>query len=119
MAQVEITAMTFGPFGVGRLDGKAVMVAHAAPGDLLEVTVVQERAGYLIARAERVLKADAARVRGRDRVRGDRGRCRSRARSAGSASSAAARRRRARAGAPAGRARRADCGRSAARGTHA
>jgi len=53
--------MTFGPFGVGRLDGKAVMVPNAAPGDLLEVTVVQERAGYLIARAERVLKAGAAR----------------------------------------------------------
>ena len=33
------------------------MVPHAAPGDLLEVTVVQERGGYLIARAERVLKA--------------------------------------------------------------
>ena len=63
MAQVEITAMTFGPFGVGRLDGKAVMVPHAAPGDLLEVTVVQQRAGYLVARAERVLKAGAARRR--------------------------------------------------------
>ncbi len=61
MAQVEITAMTFGPFGVGRLDGKAVMVPNAAPGDLLEVTVTQERAGYLVARAERVLKAGAAR----------------------------------------------------------
>jgi 23S rRNA (uracil1939-C5)-methyltransferase len=61
MAQVEITAMTFGPFGVGRLEGKAVMVPHAAPGDLLEVTVVQQRAGYLVARAERVLKAGAAR----------------------------------------------------------
>ena len=61
MAQVEITAMTFGPYGVGRLDGKAVMVPHAAPGDLLEVTVVRERAGYLVARAERVLKAGTAR----------------------------------------------------------
>jgi 23S rRNA (uracil1939-C5)-methyltransferase len=61
MAQVEITAMTFGPFGIGRLDGKAVMVSNAAPGDLLEVTVVHERAGYLVARAERVLKAGAAR----------------------------------------------------------
>jgi 23S rRNA (uracil1939-C5)-methyltransferase len=61
MAQVEITAMTFGPFGVGRLDGKAVMVPHTAPGDLLEVTVVQQRAGYLVARAERVLKPGAAR----------------------------------------------------------
>ena len=53
--------MTFGPFGVGRLDGKAVMVPNAAPGDLLEVTVIQERAGYLVARAERVLKAGVAR----------------------------------------------------------
>ena len=61
MAQVEITAMTFGPFAVGRLDGKAVMVPNAAPGDLLEVTVVQEHAGYLVARAEQVLKAGAAR----------------------------------------------------------
>ena len=61
MAQVEITAMTFGPYGVGRLDGKAVMVPHAAPGDLLEVTVVRERAGYLVARAERALKAGTAR----------------------------------------------------------
>ena len=61
MAQVEITAMTFGSFGVGRLDGKAVMVPNTTPGDLLEVTVIQERAGYLIARAESVLKAGAAR----------------------------------------------------------
>ena len=53
--------MTFGPFAVGRLDGKAVMVPSAVPGDLLEVTVIQERAGYLVARAERVLKAGAAR----------------------------------------------------------
>ena len=58
MAQIEIIAMTFGPFGVARLDGKAVMVPNAVPGDSLEVTVVQERAGYLLARAERVLKAE-------------------------------------------------------------
>lgn len=53
--------MTFGPFAVGRLDGKAVMVPNAAPGDLLEVAVVQERAGYLVARAGQVLRAGAAR----------------------------------------------------------
>ena len=61
MAEVEITAMTFGPFGVGRLDGRAVMVPNAAPGDLLEVTVTEQRAGHLVARVERVLKASAAR----------------------------------------------------------
>jgi len=53
--------MTFGPFAVGRLDGKTVMVPNAVPGDLLEVAVARERAGYLVARAERVLKAGAAR----------------------------------------------------------
>jgi 23S rRNA (uracil1939-C5)-methyltransferase len=61
MALIEITAMTFGPFGVGRLNGKAVMVPNGVPGDVLEVTVTQERAGYLVARAERVLKAGIAR----------------------------------------------------------
>lgn len=53
--------MTFGPFGVGRLEGQAVMVPHAVPGDLLEVTITERRAGYLVARAERVLRAGAAR----------------------------------------------------------
>jgi 23S rRNA (uracil1939-C5)-methyltransferase len=61
MAQIEITSMTFGPFGVGRLDGKAVMVSDAAPGDLLEVAVNQERAGYLVARTLRVIRAGPAR----------------------------------------------------------
>jgi 23S rRNA (uracil1939-C5)-methyltransferase len=57
----EIAAMTFGPFGVGRLDGKTVMVRGAVPGDLLEVTVIQERAGYFVACTERVLRAGASR----------------------------------------------------------
>ena len=60
--------MTFGPFGVGRIDGKAVMVPHAAPGDLLEVEVVQQRAGYLVARVERVIKAGARAAHRRVRI---------------------------------------------------
>ncbi len=61
MPIVEITAMTFGPYGVGRLDGKSVMVPNAVPGDLLEVTVQSERGGYSIARTDRIVKAGAAR----------------------------------------------------------
>lgn len=61
MAEVEITAMTFGPFGVGRLDGETVMVPNAAPGDLLEVTVSGRRAGHSIASAGRVLRAGPSR----------------------------------------------------------
>jgi hypothetical protein len=33
MPEIEISAMTFGPFGVGRHEGKAVMVAGAVAGD--------------------------------------------------------------------------------------
>jgi 23S rRNA (uracil1939-C5)-methyltransferase len=62
MEPVEITAMTFGAFGVGHLaDGRKVMVRNAVPGDLLDVSAVQERGDYRVARIERVLRAGAAR----------------------------------------------------------
>jgi 23S rRNA (uracil1939-C5)-methyltransferase len=57
MAQVEITAMTFGPYGIGHLDGKTVMVPNAAPGDLLEVEIESEHRDYAIARLKSVVKA--------------------------------------------------------------
>jgi tRNA/tmRNA/rRNA uracil-C5-methylase (TrmA/RlmC/RlmD family) len=37
MPEIEISAMTFGPFGVGRHEGKAVMVPGAVAGDKLSV----------------------------------------------------------------------------------
>lgn len=61
MPEVEITAMMFGPYGVGRLDGVTVMVPHSVPGDLLEVTPGSRRRGYTIARLERVVRPAAAR----------------------------------------------------------
>ena len=56
MPEIEINAMTFGPYGVGRIDGKSVMVPHAAPGDLLEVVVKSERRDYAIARIDRIIR---------------------------------------------------------------
>lgn len=61
MAQVEIAAMTFGPFGVGRIDGKTVMVPNCAPGDLLEVEIESERRDYAIARPVGVIRPGPAR----------------------------------------------------------
>jgi len=58
---VEITAMTFGPYGVGRVDGKSVMVPHSVPGDLLDVTIESEHGGYAIGRIVRVVAPGAAR----------------------------------------------------------
>ena len=61
MPEIEINAMTFGPYGVGRIDGKSVMVPQAAPGDLLEVTIASERRDYALARIDRVLRPGADR----------------------------------------------------------
>jgi 23S rRNA (uracil1939-C5)-methyltransferase len=56
MAQLEIIAMTFGPFAVGRLEGKTVMVPNCAPGDLAEVEIVDERRDYAVARLKAVIR---------------------------------------------------------------
>jgi 23S rRNA (uracil1939-C5)-methyltransferase len=61
MAEVEISAMTFGPFGVGHRDGKAVMVAHSVVGDRLEVAPVSERRDYSLAKIREIIRASADR----------------------------------------------------------
>ncbi len=61
MARVEITAMTFGPFGVGRIDGKTVMVPNCAPGDLLEVEIESQRRDYAIARPVSLIRPGPSR----------------------------------------------------------
>ncbi|HEV2170502.1 MAG TPA: methyltransferase domain-containing protein, partial [Candidatus Binatus sp.] len=61
MAEIEINAMTFGPFGVGRRDGKAVMVPGAVAGDRLEVEIVSERRDYAVAKIREILGASADR----------------------------------------------------------
>jgi 23S rRNA (uracil1939-C5)-methyltransferase len=48
--------MTFGPFGVGRQDGKAVMVPGSVAGDRLEVEIVSERRDYAVAKIREVLR---------------------------------------------------------------
>jgi 23S rRNA (uracil1939-C5)-methyltransferase len=61
MPQIEISAMTFGPFGVGRHDGKAVMVPGAVVGDKLEVEIVSERRDYAVAKIRVIASASADR----------------------------------------------------------
>jgi 23S rRNA (uracil1939-C5)-methyltransferase len=49
--------MTFGPFGVGRVSGKTVMVPASVPGDLVEIEIVAERRNYALGRIVRVIQA--------------------------------------------------------------
>ncbi|HZC45736.1 MAG TPA: hypothetical protein VE243_04625, partial [Candidatus Acidoferrum sp.] len=61
MPEIEISAMTFGPFGVGRQDGKAVMVAGSVAGDRLDVEIVSERRDYAVAKIREIIRASADR----------------------------------------------------------
>ncbi len=64
---LRIDSLAFGGDGVGRLQGKVCFVPFAAPGDLLEVRVVEERPNYL--RAEIVNTIEASRSRRSPRCR--------------------------------------------------
>lgn len=57
MPLVEIEAMTFGPYGIGHLDGKAVMVPRAVAGDLLEISLVKSHGAHAIGRIEQIVRA--------------------------------------------------------------
>jgi 23S rRNA (uracil1939-C5)-methyltransferase len=61
MAEIEISAMTFGAFGVGRVGGKAVMVPGAVAGDRLDVEIVSDRRDYSVAKIREVVRASAER----------------------------------------------------------
>jgi 23S rRNA (uracil1939-C5)-methyltransferase len=61
MPEIEITAMTFGPFGLGHLDGKAVMVPNAVAGDRLDVSIEAARRDYSLAKIRAILRASADR----------------------------------------------------------
>ncbi len=52
---LDITALSYGPHGIGRVDGKAVMVPHTAPGDRIAARIVQSKERYAIGAAMRMI----------------------------------------------------------------
>jgi 23S rRNA (uracil1939-C5)-methyltransferase len=57
MPEIDVTAMTFGPYAVARLDGLTVMAPNATPGDRLEVAITSRRRELAFAKIERVIEA--------------------------------------------------------------
>lgn len=58
MEEVRIERMSYGAAGVGRLaDGKTVFVEGVAPGDKVEVEIVEDKPRYAKARLSRVVEA--------------------------------------------------------------
>jgi len=56
MPQLEIETMTLGPFGVGHLAGKTVMVPNVVTGDLIDVRMKSEHRDYSLAELERIVR---------------------------------------------------------------
>lgn len=59
--ELEIHALTYGPYGIGRVNGKALMVPHTAPGDRVAARVVQAKERYAIGELLRVIRPAPAR----------------------------------------------------------
>ena len=55
MPEIEVNAMTFGPYALAQVDGRAVMVANAAPGDRLEVAITARRRDFSLATIENIV----------------------------------------------------------------
>ena len=46
--QLDIDRLSYGPYGVGRIDGKAIMVPQSAPGDRVIARLIESKERYAI-----------------------------------------------------------------------
>ena len=53
---LKIDTLSYGPYGIGRLHGKAIMVPHTAPGDSIEARIVDAKERYSLAEAVRLIE---------------------------------------------------------------
>ena len=54
--QIEIDALSYGPYGIGRLGGKAVMIPNTAPGDAVVARITENKERYAIGAIERLIR---------------------------------------------------------------
>jgi 23S rRNA (uracil1939-C5)-methyltransferase len=58
---LDIDRLSYGPYGIGRVDGRVLMVPHTAPGDTITAKVIEERERFSIAELAQVLEPSPAR----------------------------------------------------------
>src|SRR5712692_6789473 len=54
--QVQVSALTFGPCAIARVDGKSVMIPAALPGEVLEIEIGSHKRDYALGRIVRVIQ---------------------------------------------------------------
>ena len=58
---LDIDTLSYGPYGIGRDQGKAVMIAKTAPGDTVVARVVEAKERYSVGEIVRILKPSSLR----------------------------------------------------------
>ena len=59
--KLEIERLSYGPYGIGRVDGRVLMVPHTAPGDTIMAHVIEEKERFSIGEIERIFTPSPAR----------------------------------------------------------
>ena len=54
-AEIVVDALAYGPYGIGRLDGKAVMIPDTAPGDKIVARLVESKERYAVGELLRII----------------------------------------------------------------
>ena len=58
---LDIDALSYGPYGIGRHQGKALMIPKTAPGDTVVARVVEAKERYSVGEIVRILKPSSLR----------------------------------------------------------
>lgn len=53
--KLEIDRLSYGPYGIGRVEGRVLMIPHTAPGDTVTAHVVEEKERFAIGAVDRIL----------------------------------------------------------------
>ncbi len=59
--ELDIDRLSYGPYGIGRSDGKAIMVPHSAPGDRVIARLIETKERYAVGEIVTVVTPSALR----------------------------------------------------------
>ncbi|MGC8554362.1 MAG: 23S rRNA (uracil(1939)-C(5))-methyltransferase RlmD [Candidatus Acidulodesulfobacterium sp.] len=59
---INIDSLSYGGWGVGRVDSKVVFVGYAVPGDTLKVKIIEEHKNYDFASIDKIIKPSNERI---------------------------------------------------------
>lgn len=60
-AIIKIDSLSYGPYGIGRREGQAILTPLTAPGDEVKIRVVERRRNYAVAEMQELLSASPLR----------------------------------------------------------